>query len=219
MSILIPETIKTYCANKENTQAMNALIEAINNKKSNLFSDTFDDYQKKCEVELFVEKFKYDMWKFRYDLWKAVWGEVCKNDYQDLIDGSNTTFCSVDEYDIMFYVSYEIGKTYNFMVSSINGIGSTDGPKIIIGASVEDNEKEESVISEVEIKNKKLELKYEKYDNVEEHYTESEHFVDINKIEKIEDDDIKKFRDAAKQILDYITTENSVVKKVCKCKK
>lgn len=216
MSILIPETIKTYCANKENTQAMDALIEAINNKKSNLFSDTFDDYQKKCEVELFVEKFKYDMWKFRYDLWKAVWGEVCKNDYQDLIDGSNTTFCSVDEYDGMFYVSYEIGKTYNFMVSGINGKG-TEGPKIIIGASVEDNEKEESVISEVEIKNKKL--KYEKYDNVEEHYTGSEHSVDINEIEKIEDDDINKFRDAAKLILDYITTENSVVKKVCKRKK
>ena len=217
MSILIPETIKTYCANKENTQAMDALIEAINNKKSNLFSDTFDDYQKKCEVELFVEKFKYDMWKFRYDLWKAVWGEVCKDDYQDLIDGSNATFCDVDEYDRVFYVSYEMGKTYNFMVSGING-KDTEGPQITIGASVEDDETEYGIISKNEIENNKLKLKHEKYDNCEEHYTESEHYVNINEIEKIEDDDIKQFRTAAKQILDYIT-KNSVVKKVCKCKK
>lgn len=196
MSIKIPETIKTYCTSARETEAMKALIEYRKN------DDTLENYLQSVEANLFVEKFKYDMWKFRYDLWKVVWGKVLENKYSQYEEFQDT-----DSYNDCFYVLYKIKrKSYCFEIVGIDGDNENgDGDEYYICASRQSTKGEESIISSEEIKKGEYNiLKFENYTNSTESFTRSVYSVRINGREEITDKDIEEFQKAAKMILQYI---------------
>lgn len=196
MSIKIPETIKTYCTSARETEAMKALIEYRKN------DDTLEDYLQGVEADLFVEKFKYDMWKFRYDLWKAVWGEILK-DKRDQYE----EFQDIDDYDGFFYVTYKIKrKSYYFQVVSIDGDNENgDGDEYYICASRQTAKGEESIILSPEIEKEEYKiLQAENFTKSTDSYTRSVYSVRIKEREEITKNDIEEFQKAAKIILEYI---------------
>lgn len=186
MSIKIPETIITYCENKQNTEAMDLMINN-NGCKSNSPLQKDEYYQ----AYLFTEKFIYDMWKFRLDLWKAVWEKLLSN--YEIVD-----CCEKDDYDFPFYVAYKIKtKTYRFQIVNFDG---EDDELFILASELGKNDNEKSAISDTQIKDYNN-LENENYTDSKETYTRGITLINMKNKTEITEEDITKLQEEAKTIL------------------
>lgn len=198
MPITIPQTVKEYCKDKKNTEAINSIIKAI----GTINAETLDDYLRNIEIELFVNKFKYDMWKFKYDLWKAVWGNVLENKkYKDLVFANDCCPIDQDPYNC-FYVKYSFKKKkYNLGVCGING----ESDEINILASEIIEEKSSNIFTEKAIISEDTDiLENDTYVRSKDTYTASKHIVRVSKVGKITQPNIDNFREAAENMLNII---------------
>ena len=186
MSIKIPETIITYCENKQNTEAMDLMINN-NGCKSNSPLKIDEYYQ----AYLFTEKFIYDMWKFRLDLWKAVWEKLLSN--YEIVD-----CCEKDDYVVPFYVAYKIKtKTYRFQIVNFDG---EDDELFILASELSKNDNEKSAISYTQIKDYNN-LKNENYTDSKETYTRGVTSINMKNKTEITEEYISKLQEEAKTIL------------------
>lgn len=186
MSIKIPETIITYCENKQNTEAMDLMINN-NGCKSNSPLQKDEYYQ----AYLFTEKFIYDMWKFRLDLWKAVWEKLLSN--YEIVD-----CCEKDDYNVPFYVAYKIKtKTYRFQIVNFDG---EDDELFILASELGKNDNEKSAISDTQIKDYNN-LENENYTDSKEKYTRGVTSINMKNKTEITEEDISKLQEEAKTIL------------------